>query len=154
MRNNNTDGFTLIELMVTMAVIAILGSVAMVSYRSSVTKAKRSEGKTALLMLMQQEEKFYTQNNSYIVFSKASTDASEKKFRWYSTDAANKSAYEIVATACTGDTIQNCVLLTATPGTTNVDSNFTDPDCGKLTLTSTGVKAIVTSGTGTKETCW
>jgi type IV pilus assembly protein PilE len=32
------------------------------------TKAKRSEGKSALMKLMQQEERFYTQNNSYIVF--------------------------------------------------------------------------------------
>jgi type IV pilus assembly protein PilE len=117
------------------------------------TKAKRSEGKSALMKLMQQEERFYTQNNSYIVFSQASSDANEIKFNWFSGDSAKKSAYEIKATACTGDTIQNCVLLTATPGTTNVDGNFKDPVCGNLTITSTGIKGF-TGTNGTKEECW
>lgn len=138
--------------MITVGIVAILGSIAMSSYTSSVLKAKRTEGKTALFQLMQQEERFSTQNNTYIVFSNISTDLNEKKFKWHSGDAATSSAYQIEGTACAGETIQNCVLLTASPGTSVVDTNFKDTQCGKLTLTSTGIKGI--SGTGTKETCW
>lgn len=153
MKRYKKAGFTLIELMTVIAIMGILSVLAYASYNYAITKAKRSEGKSALMKLMQQEERFYTQNNSYIVFSQASSDANEMKFNWFSGDSANKSAYEIKATACAGDTIQNCVLLTATPGTTNVDGKFKDGTCGNLTLTSTGVKSF-TSTTGTKEECW
>lgn len=152
MTTKKNNGFTLIELIIVILIISILSSVAYSSYKNSVTKAKRAEGKTALLKLMQQEEQFYTQNNSYIVFSQASTDVNEIRFKWYSGEAAATSSYEIKATACAGDTIQNCVLLTATPGTSNVNSNYSDADCGNFTLTSTGIKDVSVSGA--KSTCW
>lgn len=150
---NKARGFTLIELLITLVIAGILSAIAYSSYNSSVQKARRSEAKSALMKLMQQEERYYTQNNSYIVFSKSSTDANEMKFNWFSADAAASSFYEINGAACTGDTIQNCVLLTATPGTTNVNSNYKDPVCGNFTLTSTGVKGF-TGVSGTKDQCW
>ncbi|MFZ6845987.1 type IV pilin protein [Undibacterium sp. RuTC16W] len=151
--NKKSNGFSMIELLITLVIMGILSSIAYSSYVSSVIKTKRSQAKSSLMQLMQQEERFYTQNNSYIVFSQASTDANEKKFKWYSGDTATSSSYEITATACTGDTIQNCVLLTAVPGTANVDSNFKDLQCGNFTMTSTGVKNF--SGTnGSKDICW
>jgi Tfp pilus assembly protein PilE len=64
--------------MTVIAIMGILSAMAYASYSSAMTKAKRSEGKSALMKLMQQEERFYTQNNSYIVFSQASSDANEK----------------------------------------------------------------------------
>lgn len=152
MRHDKPRGFTLIEILIVVAIVSILSTVAFSSYNNSVIKTKRSEGKAALLKLMQQEEQFYTQNNSYIVFSNTSTDVNEMKFRWYSAEAASNSSYDINATACAGDTIQNCVLLTAYPGTTNVNSNFKDTTCGNLTITSTGIKDVSVSGA--KNNCW
>ena len=146
-------GFTMIELMIVLVVIAILAAFAFPSYRDSVRKSNRAQAKSALMRLMQQEEQYYTQNNSYITFSQASTDPTEKKFYWYSGDTASSSYYEIKGEACTGDTIQNCVLLTATPGTANVISGYADPVCGNLTLTSTGIKGY-SSGSGSKDLCW
>lgn len=78
---------------------------------------------------------------SYIVFSASSTDVNEKKFKWFSADKASVSAYEMSANACTNETIQNCVVLTAKPGTPKVNASFTDALCGNLTFTSTGVKS-------------
>ena len=145
--------FSLIELLVTMAIVGILSAIAYTSYSTSVVKTKRTEAKTALLKIMQQEEQFFTQNTSYSVFSKASTNPNEMNFRWYSSDAAISSSYELNATACAGDVIQNCVLLTAIPGTSNVNPNFKDSECGNFTITSTGVRGF-TGATGTQRTCW
>lgn len=146
-------GFTMIELMIVLVVISILAAFAFPSYRDSVRKSNRAQAKTALMRLMQQQEQYFTQNNSYIVFSQSSTDAAEKKFNWFSGDTAGTSYYEIKGEACTGDTIQNCVMLTATPGSANVMSGYTDPVCGNLTLTSTGIKGY-SSTSGSKELCW
>lgn len=140
--------FTLIEVIVAMVVVAILASIAYPSYMESVRKAKRAEGRAALMQLMQQEERYFTQNNTYIAFSSASTDAAEKMFRWYSGATPATSAYEITAQACSADVLQNCVVLTAKPGTAKVDGKFEDTVCGELSLDSRG-----TLGAAAAE-CW
>jgi type IV pilus assembly protein PilE len=134
-------GFSLIELMIVMAIVAILAGVTYPSYRESVRKAKRAEGRAALTQLMQQQERYYSQRSSYIAFSSSSVDANETQFKWYSAESAKKSAYEISGAACAGEGIDNCIVLTATPGTSKVDSGYTDLKCGALTLSSTGRKS-------------
>jgi type IV pilus assembly protein PilE len=130
--------FTLIELVVAVAIAAILAAIAFPSYQESVRKAKRAEGRAALMELMHQEERYFSQNNTYVAFSAASSAEQEKQFRWYSASTPQTSAYEMKAEACPGDTVRVCVLLTAMPGTGKVDGNFKDPVCGQLTLDSTG----------------
>lgn len=58
-------GFTLIELMVVIAVIAILSTIAVSSYRNYVMRATRTEGRMALLAIQVAEEKYFLQNNRY-----------------------------------------------------------------------------------------
>lgn len=140
-------GFTLIELMIVVAIVAILAAVGYPSYQDSIVKTKRAEGRAALMEIMQQQERFYTQNNAYFPFDSTTAD---NKFKWYSGDGATGSSYEIKAAACTGDDIANCVMLTAMPGTAKVNAGYKDPKCGDLTLTSTGVKAA----SGTATNCW
>jgi len=143
-------GFTLIELMAAMAVFAILAVVAYPSYRHAVIKTKRTEGRAALMQLMQQEEKYYAQFTSYIAFSSDSVDPEEKRFKWYSGDQPRPSAYEISAMTCEGESIRDCVILTAVPGTAKVDSSFEDKNCGRLMLTSAGAE----SASGKAADCW
>jgi type IV pilus assembly protein PilE len=134
-------GFTLIEVMVVVAIISILAAVAYPSYQESIRKGKRAEGRAALMQLMQQQEQYYSQHNSYIKFSSASVNADEKKFNWFSGNSAAQSAYEISGEACTDDTIQNCVRLIANPDSSKVGSAYKDPVCGILSVTSTGIKS-------------
>lgn len=61
----NSGGFTLIELMITVVVIAILASIALPSYRQYVLRSHRVEAKTALLNVAAEQEKFYLQRNRY-----------------------------------------------------------------------------------------
>jgi type IV pilus assembly protein PilE len=58
-------GMTLIELMVVIVVAAILGSIAVSSYRGYLLRTNRSEAKMALLRVQAAQEKFFLQNNRY-----------------------------------------------------------------------------------------
>jgi len=140
-RNKRTvRGFTLVEALVTLLVFAVLAGIVYPTYTESVRKGKRIEGRAALFLLMQMQERHYSQNNSYIAFSSASTEAEEKKFKWFSGASAQSSAYELKAEACDDGTLRDCVKLVAMPGTGNVDARYEDPVCGRLILTSTGIR--------------
>jgi len=58
-------GVTLIELMVVVAIVAILASLAVGSYRRYVLRANRTDATAALLRIQVAEEKFFLQNNAY-----------------------------------------------------------------------------------------
>jgi type IV pilus assembly protein PilE len=144
MRRNH--GFSLLELMTVIVILAILAAIEYPTYKESVRKAKRAEGRAALMALMQQQERYYSQNSTYVAFSASAPNG----FKWFSADSAASSSYEISATPCKDDTIQNCVLLTAEPGTAKVNASYKDEICLNLTLTSTGIRAA--SGSATH--CW
>lgn len=58
-------GFTLIELMITVAVVAILASVALPAYQDSVRKSRRAQAKADLVELAQNLERYHTIQNTY-----------------------------------------------------------------------------------------
>ncbi|MCX7058543.1 MAG: type IV pilin protein [Proteobacteria bacterium] len=62
---NRQSGMTLIELLVTLAIVAILSSLAISSYRSYTLRANRIEAETVLMKVQVAEEKFFLQNNTY-----------------------------------------------------------------------------------------
>lgn len=59
------QGFTLIELMVVVAILGILASIAMPSYTQYVQRGKRSEGTTALAIYNSRMANYFLDNNSY-----------------------------------------------------------------------------------------
>jgi len=56
---------TLIELLTVVAIVAILGTIALNSYRSSVLRSNRTEGTTTLLRIQAAQEKFYLNERAY-----------------------------------------------------------------------------------------
>jgi type IV pilus assembly protein PilE len=141
-------GFTLVEVLVVMVILGVLSALAYPSYAGYVRKSRRTEGQVALIDAMQQEERYYSQHNSYIAYS--ATDPEPGQFHWWSGSTARASAYELDAHACPDRTIAECVELRARPGTGRVDARFRDPECETLTLDSTGRQAA----TGAFDRCW
>jgi type IV pilus assembly protein PilE len=131
-------GFTLVEAMLVLLVIALLAAIAYPSYREAVLKSRRAEGKAALLKLMQQQERYYALHASYLVFSADATGDEERRFLWYSGNSPETSFYEIDARACDGEGVRDCVMLSARPGTARVNASYRDPVCGRLSLNSRG----------------
>lgn len=150
----SAGGFTLIELLAALVIVALLLALAVPAYQAHIVRARRVQGQATLLKLMQQQERYYSQNNTYLAFSAASQDAQEPQFQWWSGDEAEegavRSAYEIDAMACPELAITQCVLLRARPGTSRVDQQFRDADCGVLTLRSTGERG----SSGPAARCW
>lgn len=143
-------GFTLVEVLTVLAIVTLLAALTYPSFAGYITKTRRIEGQIALLEIMQQQERFYSQNNSYIAFSSSSTDPDQKRFKWWSGSTAPRSAYELRGRACPGREIVQCIEIQALPGTELVDASFKDSECDMLTLNSAGEHAA----SGTSATCW
>ena len=142
--------FTLLEVLVVLAIVGVLTAIALPAYSNYITQARRVEGQVALLLLMQQQERYFSQNNSYIAFSADADEPAARRFQWWSGGSAATSAYELVGQACEGQPITACIELRATPGTLKVDRHFRDTGCGMLSLASDGVH----KASGAAAHCW
>ena len=143
MNRTRSYGFTLIELVVTMAIVAILAAIAFPAYQDHVRKARRADAKAALVELAQWMERNFTEALRYDQDSNGNAISSATlPFKKVPREGSNEY-YGLTLSSLTATTF----TLSATPKNAQVHDK-----CATLTLTNTGLKGT-TSGLNV-EKCW
>lgn len=94
-----TRGFTLVELMITVAIIAILASVAVPLYNGYVTRSRIPDATAALSTKQVQLEQFFQDNRTYAGAPACASDSTTSKFYTFSCgDTATATGYVLTAT--------------------------------------------------------
>lgn len=125
-----SSGFTLIELMIVVAIIGILASIAYPAYTEYVIRAKRSDAKAALLQVQLAQEKWRANHTSYGTLANIGVNAT------------SPDGYYTIAVS--GNTA-TAYTATATP-------LAPDAKCGALGIDQAGVKTV--TGTDSVANCW
>jgi len=130
------DGYTLTELLITVAILGIIAAIAYPSYQNYVQATRRAEARNMLLDASNREERFFADNNAYSADMTAlgfAADPAISNEGNYSLDgAASATSYTLTTTA--------------------QGAQANDDACDTIWLTSTGVKGF--TGTGSVDACW
>lgn len=138
-----TKGFSLIELMIVVAIIGILASIAVPSYRENLDRGRRASARVQLLQAAQYMQRFYAANDQYLA-DRAGTSVWSilpPSLMRAPADAAI-AEYEISTTGATE------TMSEATPSTFTLRMRPLNPgpmatdSCGALTVTQSGAKGI------------
>lgn len=141
-------GFTLIELMVVVAIIAVLAAIALPTYSSYITKTRRAAAKGCLSEYANYMERYYTTNLRY----DQDTQATPVPNALPAFDCAGTQQTGTYYSYGFGTPTQSAYTLTATPRT---GTSQASDSCSALTLDQTGTRGAaggVVASTVAK--CW
>ena len=144
-QRNAQRGFTLMELMITVAVVGILAAIAYPSFTEQIARSRRAEAQTVLLAGQQWMERFYSENYSYRQTSDptnpvAVTDPSQFPSRFSTSppttaSTAGSALYAITVSAPTRDSYT--ITATRKPGTSMAADR-----CGNMTVDHLGRRSL------------
>ena len=137
----NQNGFTLFEIIIALIIVAVLTAIAIPTYQSQITKARRNDGKLALLNLAQRMETYYLQQQSY----QGATLGENSETDVLPSDKSSKKFYQLkIITQSDSE-----FLLAAVPLNSQAKH---DKTCGSFQINHLGEKSI--TGNGKLGECW
>ena len=141
------SGFTLIEMLIVVGMIAALAAIALPAYSKYVERSRRIEGQALINTIAQRQERFFSTYNRY---APALTGAGIDGLGMLGNcagDIGSENCFYLATLIVPADQATYTIRVEPRPSTPQVDDK-----CGNLTLTSTGVKGY----TGNQENgkCW
>lgn len=142
-KSRNTHGFTLIELMIVVAIVGILASVAYPVFTSQVRKSRRSDAVAAMSKVQQAQERWRANNTTYASDTETTTSTTATP-PGLGLSATSEGTYYTLAVS--GNTATG-YTLTATAASGK--SQTSDTGCSTLTVT-----VVNGAATNTPAACW
>jgi type IV pilus assembly protein PilE len=142
---NRNQGFTLIELMIAVSIVAILAGIGYPSYNAYVKRAARAEVRAVVLDTAQKQERYYSSNNTYLAIA-APTTAAPTGWQNFTGGTAMAGRKYNVSVAVTGG--GGSYTITAAPA-----NGYTDTDCGTYMLTHTNSRTNSGNSKSSAD-CW
>lgn len=145
-RKAGQSGFTLMEVMVTLAIVGIVTAIAYPSYRDNTRRGSRADARGLLLEDAQYMERFFNENNAYNLSVAGSAPVLPRT---------------VVPIGATGAKVNYTISLTAVSAsaftlTATAQNSQVNDDCKNLTITNLGQKSTTGTLTGnmTSDLCW
>lgn len=152
-KSRSSGGFTLVELLITVAIVAVLASIALPSYTDYISRANKTAARLQLMQAAQFVQRFYMVNDSYSVDRANNSIQTQVPAGLMQSPSDGVALYALAipkeSLNGTGLVLQ---MVPVAGGRMESDA------CGTFTLSSTGARGVlvagVAGGDALKETCW
>lgn len=132
----SNGGFTLIETLITVTIIAIITVVALPSFQRQMRETQRTDAMTGLMSLAAEQEKFYLINSTYGTTEDIGKTTTEHGYYTLAVTAADANGFTATAVPPTGSPQRK------------------DKSCATFRIDATGNKTALTAGGDANNDCW